>query len=759
MRTVRRLRGVVGLGLRTIRGRAGSLGPALAAITGIALATFVVLALLSARNVADGYRDRITARSPVESTSVADAVFTRTVAKVGQRMLTVFAVAGDTDPPPGLDEFPRPGQIYASPALVDEATRNPDLAELLTGRDVRQIGPIGLTDPGELLAWVGVDRGELVNPSGLRGFGTSDALPPYLRETGWMVFLGASAAAVLLVPLALIAGAAGRVNASLRERRLAALRFLGLSRFRAALIPLTELSILAFVGASAGAVVFGLASGVIGDGPVFGVSFFPEDARLTVSTVGSVVAFVSLYTVAVGFLPTLRAVATPTTTRPSLAVRRARRWPMVILVATLLLLTLLAALPEDWAVAAQAGGLYLIQLGFVVGLVGGLSSLVGWVASKTARRATRVETLLAARRLEVDPGSATRYLLGLAVMLFAVIAVGAFLDGLSGAPQFEAEVRAQQYAGGKQLVRVEHVPPGRDLREALGSADVVRAVLPVVDGYDAASGEERSPVLLADCPSLRELARIDIAACPEGPVLIPEPEFGGFVGPDLPEPDPGMSVTFQGAGGEEVTVIPTGFLDLGLEPIDVAGGMVAVDPRAVGIDPGDVDAVEYIAVLDPSPEAAERFALRLLGAAPGSRLFVPGEAGISGSRELSWVSRYLGILLALGAVLVFVSVAVVGLQLTVGRPTRALVAIGAPTRVLRRVEMLILMFPAVVGLTIAIGGGFAMSLAAGKTLGVKASLGRPLVVYVVALGASGLLAALGARRVTQAGDSVFEGED
>src|SRR5207244_315100 len=55
-------------------------------------------------------------------------------------------------PPPGLGAWPRPGEAYVSPALLDAL--NGIAARDRYGRIVATIGRSGLADPGEMIAYI-----------------------------------------------------------------------------------------------------------------------------------------------------------------------------------------------------------------------------------------------------------------------------------------------------------------------------------------------------------------------------------------------------------------------------------------------------------------------------------------------------------------------------------------------------------------------------------------------------------------------------
>ncbi len=750
MKPIRRGLNLLRLGVRTIRGREGAAAPALATVAGVAFATFVTLALLSAFGAVEGYRNRVVGREPIESLSEVDGKVRRSTIPVDGETLTVFAVAGDASAPPGLARLPRPGEIYTSPELIARSRYDPRLSAFTEGRRVLVIETDGLAYPSELVAWVGVEPAAMPEGSGFSSYGNENILPPELHEPGWMVLFAASAAILVLVPLWLLAAASGRVNAGLRERRLVALRVLGLSRLRTSLIPLIEVGVLAGFGSLLGGVVHWGMLSMVGEGPLFGRTFFSQDVSLPWPTILTVAGAVTVVTIVAGFLPTVRSIAETTSTRPSLQVRPARRWPMLLLVGSLVSLLGIGSVPKSWVPSARVGALYLAGAGFMVGLVGGLGALVGWLAARGASSARRPETLVASRRLETNPGSATRYLLGFAVVVFGAISTGTFLAAAVDDPAFTERIRALQTEGGRRLVRVENIPPGGDLRR-MSTVEGVEAVVPLLDVFHPQTGEPVGQMLLAGCDDLRRLARVALDRCPDEAAMINVPDQAGFSGEQIPGLVTPESVTVRTIEDDELQVaVSAEPIELGLTELDPFGGDILVDPAQLGVDASAFSVESYVVSLEPDPQALERFRIRTAAAFPMARIFVPGEAGIDGTRALDGVSQYLTVLMVVGAGLVLASVAVVGLQLVADRRTRALLAIGTPRNTLWRVEFLMLMFPASVGLTVAVAGGLAFGAAVARTLDAKVAVGRPLLVYLAALLAAGSVAAVGGLRVMRA---------
>jgi hypothetical protein len=141
------------------------------------------------------------------------------------------------DPPPGLTTWPRPGEVFPSQALLDRPGADTFLTRY--GEVHGVIDPAGLAEPGERIAYVGVDA-EAMGDRGtpILGFGRErsvEVLPGSydhgyrgvtLRQQWRMnFFVGLTLFAV--VPIMLLAVVSARLGGEARDRQLAVLTVLG----------------------------------------------------------------------------------------------------------------------------------------------------------------------------------------------------------------------------------------------------------------------------------------------------------------------------------------------------------------------------------------------------------------------------------------------------------------------------------------------------------------------------------------------------
>lgn len=191
----------------------------------------------------------------------------------GVRLTRVF-LAQDTDAPPlppGVVQWPGPGEVILSPALKAAVAGDPELARLVPGRVIGSIDSAGLIEPQERLAYLGSDL--LPNMVAASGWGA-----PLPLDVEWR--LGPVAAtAILIVPAAVVfLVACTRLASRTRQRRYAELRLLGLRRGRVARVAFLETALVGGVGAIVGALLFLATLTPIATRGWLGLSWYPDVA-------------------------------------------------------------------------------------------------------------------------------------------------------------------------------------------------------------------------------------------------------------------------------------------------------------------------------------------------------------------------------------------------------------------------------------------------------------------------------------------------
>ncbi|MEU0107733.1 FtsX-like permease family protein [Streptomyces sp. NPDC006251] len=421
-----------------------------------AVGSFLLLLMIAATLGAGTRADHTTWRTPdAVPAKEATAVQATTTTYVRHEPVTVVNLArlpgrGPAPAPPGLRDFPEPGQVYVSPALADLLHDLPP--GRLAGRfpEVRSYGTVGaagLASPDELVAVVGRAPGDAaVSPAA----GKQNHYDEHLTErapiagfsaTEASVFTGTDQGTVLLgvvllvMPVVVLASAAGRLGAARREQRLAALRLAGATPRQILAMTAVEAAAVGATGALAGALAHTALLPALARLP-YGVGAWYTD-RLWVGLpwLAAVVAAVTAL-ITVSAVTTLRRVATsPLGVAQQADPRRTRVLRLLLFVAVLLYI---------WATTDGSGQLKPRQLAALLVLFYGAFWLLGpWVVDRlgriVGRHAKRPATLLAARRLSDDPRGAWRTVSGLVLAGFVAGFFSVSTLGLEG-PRHEGQV-------------------------------------------------------------------------------------------------------------------------------------------------------------------------------------------------------------------------------------------------------------------------------------------------------------------------------
>jgi hypothetical protein len=748
VRRLRRALATVRLGIRLIRARRRSLVPAMATLLAAAVSVLVVLGVAAAASVARTQIARVGARLPVAAEPdrvEEDAPLVHYAPEpYGKEVIERFSVAlrgGVAPVPPGIERLPRPGEMFASPALAARLETDPLVRTMFPHRLAGLISPEGLRGPGELVAWAGyrperlLASDEDVRWMSVRGFGQrdiGDLIQGYeLLQPGYFVYYGAGLAILVLVPLALVAGGAARLSSRLRERRLVALRTLGLSPSRTVAVAAVEAAVVSGTGTLLALVAAPVVRGLVGSGPVFGEDFFPGDVRVGVATIAAAAAGVPAFVTVVAGVAASRVMRKPPTTRPSVAPIPVRRSATALLVAGGFGLAAVA-----WPLSRVLSPLhavllfYAATLAFAAGLAIGLPAVVQRLAGWAASRSRGTTALLAWRRLAADPGPPTRLLAPGCALMFAAIAFLPLFGVLSGDPDWIADLEARKVRGGRQLLHVEGVPTGVDVT-ALAGQSGVRAVIPVASAHDSATAEYAVDVYVATCEQIRALA-VRPVECPE---TVWEIRTAGMREPLGRR----SSLILRLVDGEEVRFPRvTQGRDLGLHLLDNVGGLVL--PPGTIAEGTEVTVSDYLGVLAPTPQAVAEFRAGVAALAPAAGFL--DYYSLQGELRFLPLLRYLLALLTVGVALTVVAFLVAGLDLGIerGRALAPLRVLGAPPEVLKRSQAMVIAAPGLVGVAVASAAGL---LAAQAFVAIRGTELRDMPT-VAALAAVGILFTLAA---------------
>jgi hypothetical protein len=502
---------LLGARLTLAGGRTGLLRTLIAAFgIGLGVAALLLAAALPTihgeRQQRQMARDYVTADADRPGTLLLGNVQTEFRAeRVSGRLLQAESPGAPV--PPGLERLPAPGELFVSPALralLETPEGRRGLAPRLPGKVAGEIAPAGLLGPGELGFYAGA-RGLAVGGPVMRiesfGYrGPGQSLDPVLA------LLVVIALVALLIPVGVVVGAAVRTGGEDRDRRLAALRLIGADERMAHRIAAGEALVAAALGLVLGLGFFLVARGLIERVSFQGLSVYAGDVRPTAALGALVVVGVPAAAVIVSLIALRQVVTEPLGVVRRAGPGRPRKlvWRLVLPLAGLALLLPTLGQDED-DVSAMA-----LALGIIALLVG-VAALLPWVVERTVARlgSGAVAWQLAVRRLQLDPGGASRAVSGIAVAVAGAIALQMVFTG--------AQAKYEQQTGADpNRARLYVTLEG----SGVGAPQLARrlSAVPGVRSVSAATEYAGNTALyVAPCPALRELAAI--RSCTDGDVF------------------------------------------------------------------------------------------------------------------------------------------------------------------------------------------------------------------------------------------------
>lgn len=654
--------------------------------------------------------------------------------------------------PPGLAALPADGDMAVSPALRDLlATPDGDLLRArLPYRDAATITDAGLLGPQELAFYATDDRVRSTGAGALvDSFGQPVTRPPLDPVLRLVAGVGVVA---LLLPVAVFVSTAARFGAARRDRRLAALRLLGLDAGRIRRLAAAEALWAALLGDLVGVGVFAAGRQLLRWASVPGLSFFPADARPQPVLALAVLLAVPAVAVVAGAVG-LRAVAAQPLAVVRSAARGRRRvwWRLLLPVAGLALLVQQLGTGAEVRLVALAAGLVLV----------GVLALLPWAVDVVVRRlgAGPVPWQLAVRRLQAGSGTSGRVAAGVAVAVAGLLALQGLLTGLSDRYQVST---GDDPARADLLVRSTAVQTaevalarGQRLAAAPGVTSVRTLARTWLLADGAAAGGEQ-PLLVGECPALAEVA--EVGDCRDGDSFVVDGEGQPALA--------GRSVTAGAAAGGQAAgdaqgtvrwVVPDDAVDV-VGRTDATGfatgPAVLATPAAVELPALDVGGVTtYVttsstaepvlagvvgAAVDDDPAATVRELVAERAANPYRAL----ERGL-------WAGA-LAVLATIGASMLLTSTE----QVRERRPVlAALAALGVRRRTLAASLLLGDLVPVVLGAVLAVGAGAGLGalllvlVGAPPVLDPVAAVGTATVAGAVVL-AVGALGQVALRRAT-----------
>lgn len=589
--------------------------------------------------------------------------------------------------PPGVEAFPGPGEMAASPALR-ELLASPEgalLKERLPYRVTSTIADPGLRSPHELYFYVGSDS--LTPATGghrLAGYGDDTPAEPL---TPVLVVLVILICVVLLSPVAIFIATAVRFGGDRRDRRLAALRLVGTDIRTTRRIAAGEALFGSLLGLLAGLAFFLVGRRFIGHIELWNHSAFPSDLTPALWQAALIAVAVPLSAVLVTLVAMRSVAVEPLGVMRHTGSRRRRLWWRLLVPALgLAVLGLTGKVEEDAPVDP-----YPIAAGAVLVLFG-LALLLPWLIEAGVSRlhGGAPAWQLAVRRLQLNSGAASRAVSGITVavagavalqMLFA--AVGDEFESMTGQDPSRAQFHtfSEKVTGDAAARTIEEFRATKGVERVIGTVETY-ATKPGTYKEDEVT--PTTSLTIGDCATLKELA--EISSCEEGDSFVVHPrgdkEMSAWVDETARKGEQiELNASLDWSPGakpvlwtlpEDTPTVTTSRDPIGEEHWGIMATVGAIDPRTlpsaqtiaqIKVDEGVEDVAEYVrntaARIDPgmrvatlaSTERDRQYAsvqtgLRLGAAA--TLLLIASSMLISQLEQLRERKRLLSVLVAFG---------------------------------------------------------------------------------------------------------------
>ncbi|AEM81094.1 ABC transporter permease [Streptomyces violaceusniger] len=662
----------------------------------------------------------------------------------------VMSPDGDSPPqPPGISHIPGPGQMWVSPAL--KKLLDSDDGKLLRDRfPYRTIGTIshdGLSGPTDLRYYAGITQKAFdrvaadyhIDRWGTKNVGKPQPVDPALLL---LVIIGC---VVLLLPVIIFIATATRFGGERRDRRLAALRLVGADSHMTRRIAAGESLFGSLLGLAVGTGLFLLVRVFIEGIVVWDISFFASDIVPTAPLALAIAVAVPASAVMVTLLA-LRGIAIePLGVVRNARPKRRRLWWRLLL--PLLGIALLAPLAGGFQ-AGSAGGdakAYQAAAGAILLLIG-VTALLPWIVEAVVERfggKGSVPWQLATRRLQLSSGTASRAVSGITVAVAGALA----LQMLFASVEAQSTESTGQDPHRAQLMANIPVSNGAEARDAFAryrATKGVRDMLGVTDGSVSALRHSKddpstAPVeslTVADCPSLREVARI--TSCKNGDVFLVDASPDYYeAGEKFVKPGAQVNLAFDDESmpdlrHKKLWTIPGSakVVKSRLDPIGSERTGILATPGAIDVaELGKPQAVAMMRMDPKVPDATEY--VRNTSAALSPAMDVMRLSSTSQSDQFAVIRKALFIGATATLLLIGASMIVTTLEQLRERKRllSVLVAFGTRRTTLSWSVLWQTAVPVVLGLALSLAGGLALGVLLLKMVG------QPLAVDWAGLGA------------------------
>lgn len=440
---------MIGFGLRlTLRGGREAAARLVIIVAAVALGVGLLLTTLAGINAVNSQNARYAwletndtnGRVPAASHAAHDPAWWLLTADMFQSRLIgrvdVAATGPDEPVPPGVAQLPKPGEYYASPAMIKLLHSQPraQLAARYPGRLAGTIGPSALPSPDTLVILIGHTPEQLSKTPGATEVNSISTITPN-QCSGGCYFIGIDAqgmdlvlsvvAAALLFPVLIFIGTATRLSAARREQRFAAMRLVGATPRQITVISTVESTVAAALGTALGFGLFYALRPALAPIPFTGDRFFLHDLSLNPLQILLVAIGVPIAAAVAARLALRRVTISPLGVVRRITPAAPRAWRLLPLAAGLGELTWFAVAGRPATTTGQIWaylpGILVTMFGLVI--AGPWLTMIG--SRLLVRRASRPATLIAGRRLADNPSAGFRAVSGLALALFVTsIAIG-----------------------------------------------------------------------------------------------------------------------------------------------------------------------------------------------------------------------------------------------------------------------------------------------------------------------------------------------
>lgn len=701
--------------------------------SGVGLAATFLLAASCVLPVLENRNARVESRTPTLSRTTDRTAGTLLV-RTGKDhfeddQIVVYRVARLRDAaqtPPGLVDLPAPGQVVVSPgmAALEQQPGGEALRRRYPGTRVGAVTAVGLIGPHEAVVWMGVDSADFA-PDDLVAQGWGAVPQDRLTVPGALRLAVPIGVIGLLVPVLALVVSASRWGTSERDRRMAALRLVGLTATEVRRATAAEAWLAGVAGVTVSLIVFFAARLVIApwlpvDGGAFASDVSPPAAAVFLVCLGLpvLVAAASAWGQRRLRLDPLGVVRKVHDKRPS----RSGLAPLAI-----------GALALAGVLVTHAAGVqFAEEVLFLVAAVAFVLVLVGlyvaaplwcWIVARAVGRLDLGPTLrLVSRRAEASPGATARVVSAVTLVVFGSTSMLAFLT-LVDPGNVKPLLALRAEVGGKTL-RANLDPAVT--RPVLADAEATALIRQVI--LTTPAFPDGIQVSLTDCQQLNELLNNGLPDCSPGrSTLYFSPDSPPEIAAAFASPSNGTIIaegpeTAKGISRRPVAAVhvPTGLAGglRGLESLNLGAALLSTDTFLA--TPGAVVSQQLLATPRTEQDVEPlRTQLALARGRAIDEILTVDEELAQATRSSDTIRRAIITVLLVAAAVSAVSLAVTLLDrmLAGSRSLAALRAAGLPLRILRRAvlgESVLMVLPAVaLGALAAAPAAAALLVAAG----------------------------------------------